>query len=173
MTDLTTYRRELRAGLADVTTGPWESDYGAIYGDMDKDGLATVASTTLPRGPLGTKLTKHWMRDAAHIARCSPDRIAALLDALDAAERERDEALATLATYRADNGCTRGQRSDATQFCAEAVQAMKERDEARAELADLKRRVAVGSHPCPDWDSMIVRPGDPESECCTYKREDE
>ena len=35
------------------------------------------------------------------------------------AERERDEAIAALALYRAENGCTRGQRT--TQWCGEAA----------------------------------------------------
>jgi hypothetical protein len=34
-------------------------------------------------------------------------------------EAERDEAVATLALYRAENGCTRGQRT--TQWCGEAT----------------------------------------------------
>lgn len=41
------------------------------------------------------------------------------LKAVVEAERERDEAIATLAIYRAENGCTRGQRT--TQWCGEAA----------------------------------------------------
>ena len=37
----------------------------------------------------------------------------------DAARAERDEAIATLALYRAEHGCTRGQRT--TQWCGEAT----------------------------------------------------
>jgi hypothetical protein len=40
------------------------------------------------------------------------------LKAVAEAIRERDEAIATLALYRAENGCTRGQRT--TQWCGEA-----------------------------------------------------
>ena len=40
------------------------------------------------------------------------------LKAVVEAERERDEAVAALALYRAQHGCTRGQRT--TQWCGEA-----------------------------------------------------
>jgi hypothetical protein len=47
---------------------------------------------------------------------------AALEDAADEIERlraERDEAVAAVTLYRAENGCTRGQRT--TQWCGEAT----------------------------------------------------
>lgn len=53
-----------------------------------------------------------------------------------------------------------------------AEAAERERDEARRERDELKRRIAVGTHCCPDWDGQIVRPDDPEAECCTCKPED-
>jgi hypothetical protein len=68
MTDLTKFRAELRAGLDGVLPGSW----GAF---------ATIVSAARNVSP-----------NAVHIARCSPENIRAILDALDTAERERDEA---------------------------------------------------------------------------------
>lgn len=51
-------------------------------------------------------------RDAARVERDEAQRL------VNQARGERDEAIAALALYRAENGCTRGQRT--TQWCGEA-----------------------------------------------------
>ncbi len=52
-------------------------------------------------------------RDHAKAERDNAERL------VNEARAERDEAVATLALYRAENGCTRGQRT--TQWCGEAT----------------------------------------------------
>lgn len=67
---------ELRAGLESVTPGPWiaETDPDEIGENADiVDAMGIIVATT-------------YIRNAAHIARCSPDNIRALLDALNAAD---------------------------------------------------------------------------------------
>ncbi len=68
MTDVTQIRAELRAGLDGVPPDSWRAFAGIV----------SVARNVSP--------------NAIHIARCSPENIRALLEALDDAERERDEA---------------------------------------------------------------------------------
>lgn len=105
MTDLAKLRAELRAGLNDVTPGPWQASpqkgrprHGVQaqvfrYHADDDTSILAVDMTETEAEATAT---------AAHIARCSPENIRALLDALDAAERERDEARDALATARRD-----------------------------------------------------------------------
>jgi hypothetical protein len=89
MTDTTKLRADIRAGLDGVTPGTWEmvpagnrpEVYASTRQAWGHDLLCRVESLNPAK-------------DAQHIARCSPDNIRALLDALDAAERERDEARA-------------------------------------------------------------------------------
>jgi hypothetical protein len=68
---------------------------------------------------------------------------------IEALKAERNEAVATLESYRMENGCTRGQRT--TQWCGAAVSMQDERDAAlaRAERAEavLRRWQHYG---CPD-----------------------
>lgn len=69
---------ELRDGLEGVTPGPW----------------ANNASGHVYSKPLMKTIMKPWNAngdDPIHIARCSPDRIRALLARLDAAERREKE----------------------------------------------------------------------------------
>ena len=100
--------REMREGLANVTPGPWEATRDTIW---TTDGSRVIihahATTQCPRegdyyacsGPEAVSHLRILPPDLAHIARCSPDNIAALLDAYAAQsariselERERDEA---------------------------------------------------------------------------------
>lgn len=81
---------ELRAGLAGVTPGPWKAVEDECATCREK-GESEAFISGLPGGhhsPFGN------LTDAAHIARCSPDRIASLLSRLDAEKRRADEAVA-------------------------------------------------------------------------------
>jgi hypothetical protein len=75
--------KELRDGLEGVTPGPWQANEGIEYPRGQQyyyitDGCSNLADDVD-------------MADAAHIARCSPENIAALLDHIAAirAENER------------------------------------------------------------------------------------
>lgn len=78
---------ELRAGLEGVTPGPWtisasnvgRTDAVGITASDDEWVVADVWSDV-------PEMEKAAAANAAHIARCSPDKIAALLARLDAAE---------------------------------------------------------------------------------------
>jgi hypothetical protein len=69
-----------------------------------------------------TDIVERLRRFAAGAAWYCEETTATLEDAAAEIERlraERDEAVAALALYRAENGCTRGQRT--TQWCGEAT----------------------------------------------------
>jgi hypothetical protein len=85
MTDLTKLRADLRAGLDGVTPGPWYRVSCSVY----SHNAGELAITPINRVDDGRC-------NIAHIARCSPDNIRALLEALDEAERGRDEARAEM-----------------------------------------------------------------------------
>lgn len=104
MRDVDALVAELRAGLAGVTLGPWyqtgapwfRSGDGVLAGSPDGNIAYIIADCdnfTCPRdeyeGPFRLGDPE---RDAAHIARCSPENIAALLDALES-ERSRADRL--------------------------------------------------------------------------------
>jgi hypothetical protein len=75
---------------------------------------------------------------------CGARTAATLEEAADEIERlraERDEAVAALALYRAENGCTRGQRT--TQWCGEATRLRAEVDAARREGAAKEREACA------------------------------
>ena len=79
---------ELKAGLKGVTPGPWCQGLkcvGAIRSTRNGEPVA-VATIFAPK-------------DAAHIARCDPDTIAALIDRMEKAERERDVWRARIEDY--------------------------------------------------------------------------
>lgn len=92
---------EMRAGLKGVTPGPWtylkpelddkiEGTYcypGGIEGD-DGNPVCEFGS------PAGSATMFENTADHHHIARCSPDNIARLLDAIERLTRERDAARA-------------------------------------------------------------------------------
>jgi hypothetical protein len=75
--------REIRAGLEGVTPGDWwvpDKSPRSVWSD---DYTVFVAECgDFERG------SQHGVEDAAHIARCSPDRIAVLLNAFDAKTKE-------------------------------------------------------------------------------------
>lgn len=146
MTDLAKLRAELRAGLNDVTPGPWQASpqkgrprHGVQaqvfrYHADDDTSILAVDMTETEAEATAT---------AAHIARCSPENIRALLDALDAAERERDEAKRIIAECinqgtdgNASAGCSMDFLSHAPTECA-AIK--RQRDEARDALATARR----------------------------------
>jgi hypothetical protein len=119
MVDVTKLRAELRAGLDGVTPGPWEWD-GFHYQELWQVGTYTaVFGWDAEQGMSLAYENKE--ANAAHIARCSPENIRALLDALDDAERGLTE------TKRKLEGAK-----------DRAEKAERERDEARAELAQLR-----------------------------------
>jgi hypothetical protein len=72
------------------------------------------------RAEMDMHLDEHQCRMRAEAERNVERANAETLDAIcRRTEAERDEAVATLALYRAENGCTRGQRT--TQWCGEAT----------------------------------------------------
>lgn len=96
--DLTKLRAEWRAGLDGVTPGPW-----AYVPHFFSNGDIRRRSICIERSKYD------WIdfisevegeADAAHIARCSPENIRALLDALDTAERELDVARGIIAAVK-------------------------------------------------------------------------
>lgn len=83
---------ELRAGLRDVTPGPWMVYDGCSWRRIGtahgrRDDCAVLAPTKASDGHPDLTCSRGNDRDAnlAHIARCSPDNIAKLLDAAEAA----------------------------------------------------------------------------------------
>lgn len=116
MTDLTKLRAELRAGLDGVTPGPW-----------DRNNVDFVPHVVIAR----QKITFGSYADAAHIARCSPENIRALLDALDAAVKVADEQCAYNSRAVA--------RADAVE--RERDEARRERDEARLHVEMLQEKI--------------------------------
>jgi len=85
-------RTRLRALCEAATPGPWETIYDEDAGEwMVRAGHAVVAVLTWQQALDALGLSPVTMRTAALIA-ASRTAIPALLDALDAAERERNEA---------------------------------------------------------------------------------
>lgn len=106
---------ELRAGLEHCTPGPWvlEIETSEHVDESDEDrqpevyvcSPATVCDYTVVATMGRAEAIRHdrKSRDAAHITRCSPDKIAALLARLDAAESGwPDEAKIKAARERAE-----------------------------------------------------------------------
>jgi hypothetical protein len=117
--DLTKLRAELLAGLDGVTPGPWEvaEEFRIVFDNDEARGVIAECWTyDSPYEDLHAK--------AAHIARCSPENIRALLEALDDAEREASALAASQCL------CVTGD-DYGNAYCRVA----KERDEARAALA--------------------------------------
>lgn len=118
---------ELRAGLANVTPGPWqvttsrhawslradqERGHAQRNGHHIERRIATVANHPQSKAPwpvigiaigVGVDEPVHFVHvtedDAAHIANCSPDRISSLLDALDAKDKRIAELEAALEPF--------------------------------------------------------------------------
>ena len=103
--EATRIAREIRGGLVGVTPGPWrvEQDTSLIWGGCNPDD-----DTTFGMGyPMAEmrRLRSYFdhqsealpeERNAAHIARCSPDRLTILLDEFEARGREIAELRAAL-----------------------------------------------------------------------------
>lgn len=104
MMDIDSLIAEIRAGLEGVTPGPWfqtgspwfKSGDGVLAGSPDGNIAFIIADCdtfSMSReeytGPFPIGDAE---RDAAHIARCSPNNIAALLARLEAAEARADKA---------------------------------------------------------------------------------
>ncbi len=136
MTDLTKLRAELRAGLGGVTPGPWQFvPHYFSNGDIKRRSVC-VERSKYDWIDLIADLNNE--ADAAHIARCSPENVRALLDALDAAERERDEAMGIVAVIHRDGGhraAEVGNKQAIDEAHVKWGELIRERDEARAELA--------------------------------------
>lgn len=88
--DASQIAQEIRAGLEGVTPGPWEfciwadDSYGLVACEIDNGTRGRPASVMIGLAPAETIPAA----DFEHIARCSPDRIAILLNAFDAQTRE-------------------------------------------------------------------------------------
>ena len=74
--------RELRDGLAGVTPGPWRTSRTSRY-------VGRLWSAPWVCEPCQDD--KNFLANAAHIARCSPDNILRLLDALASLRAEKEE----------------------------------------------------------------------------------
>ena len=95
-------RTRLRALCEAATPGPWDAIYDEDAGEWTvRTGHADVAVLTWQQALDALGLSPVTMRTAAFIA-ASRAAIPALLDALDAAERERDEARAEVERLRAE-----------------------------------------------------------------------
>jgi hypothetical protein len=92
---------ELKAGLDGVTPGPWEFPGTRIGGDASVISGERLIASVHPRRFRAPFAEDNAERDAnaAHIARCSPLRIRALLACLEAAERQVKELRTSI------NGC--------------------------------------------------------------------
>ena len=71
---------ELRAGLEGVTPGPWRSVGGILEDDDEGNSRFFVRPVKSEGWQVVQTFGPHGSANAAHIARCSPDNIAKLLD---------------------------------------------------------------------------------------------
>lgn len=165
---------EMRAGLEGVTPGPWyqtgapwfRSGDGVLAGSPDGNIAYIIADCdnfAAPRDeydgpfPLGDQ-----ERDAAHIARCSPENIRALLDDRATLTQENAELRAELSALKKQvEELTKALNRKVDEKCA-AVQA---RTRAEAEAAALRKALiearavvdAVTGHNQPDrpWSRQV------------------
>ena len=87
-------RARLRALAEAATPGPWEAEIrdGCLF-------ITAIDGNTSVAEVLGPPTHQVVAADATYIAAASPDTVLALLDALDEARRERDEARADQRRY--------------------------------------------------------------------------
>lgn len=134
-TDMTPeVRAELRRLAGSATMGPWHSyvlDH-ETEARVVGDGWVVAQCASMGAGRVG--------RDARFIAAANPATVLALLDALDAAERERDEALEELQDvvraierWRPLSGCV---EVDVHEMVGAIATAQAELDDAREVLAE-------------------------------------
>lgn len=97
--ELTALEAELRAAMKDVTPGPWAVYDGCSWRRIGiahgrRDDCAVLAPTKASDGHPDLTCSRGNDREANlnWIARCSPDNIAALLDAIADLRRKLDEA---------------------------------------------------------------------------------
>lgn len=169
-------KARLRAGLEGVTPGPWKDDYlgfeprdeatcvriGALFPCIN--GLSawmTFIELHMPDDAEegmtdGARNRERVYRDATHIANCSPENIALLLDAFEEKCREGEEAKAAL------DKCERMHLPAATAAaivghhnCMQAVDASERlRWAAEAEI----ERLRASLHECADLLQEIAEP---------------
>lgn len=133
---------ELKSGLEGVTPGPYVS---VVRHEMDREDSWSVKAQ--PHSALRgfTKLVADVFseKDAAHIARCSPDNISALIEWGEAMERERDAlALRTSTAVRFSKELARAEAAEAKVAELEAKLAAREEEE--GEL--INAAAFVGAH---------------------------
>jgi hypothetical protein len=162
MTDINELAREMREDLEGVTPGPWiQSGVRVNISEncimVGPDGFLIYAI------PWGRHPKDHAgaFRDAAHLRRCSPDNIRAILDDRDRLiaenerlKAERDEARATISAFEACHGIGRPQdgyreliwRDAAAHYeeiaADEARAAKAQRDSLAAKLAEAEQERA-------------------------------
>lgn len=151
-TDIKKLLTEFRAGLEGVTPGPWH-----VLGYGFSSWVATGPpgqgrSIPIQHGSQGEMRE----RDAAHIARCYPENISALLDELETALTERDAAREQSATAVAvaidgaskialeEMDALSHKLKDAFSALVLAIEARTEAAEARAE--ELEKALAAARH---------------------------
>ena len=93
---------ELLAGLDGVTRGEWAVDGFNLGGVIRRAPGKTHVSDWRHLAVCQSE-NVNWRKDAAHIARCSPDRIRAIGEYVEQIERERDEAREEFATVAKAN----------------------------------------------------------------------
>lgn len=118
---------EIEAGLEGVTPGPWE------VGADDQHGQSVVRSQHIElftgwHHSVGA-IEQEMRANAAHIARCSPDNIAALLARIEAEKAGREKVEAELAEARSEHQTYVGKLTT-----AEAA-----RDRLAADLAEARK----------------------------------
>lgn len=91
--------KELRALLNGVTLGPWRR---YEFDGIERTLVRTDADKTVVEIPWsrGTGCSAH--RDAAYIAKCSPENIAALLDHIEAIRAENERLKGALEFYASE-----------------------------------------------------------------------
>jgi hypothetical protein len=83
--DLDKLRADMRAGLQHVTPGPWDVITSLVIRAIDGDAAIPLFESREPwkkHRKTATVSRQQW-HNAHHIARCSPDNIAAILDAIE------------------------------------------------------------------------------------------
>ena len=110
---------ELLSGLDGVTGGEWAVDGFNLGGVISRAPGKTHVSDWRHLAVCQSE-NVNWRKDAAHIARCSPDRIRAIGEYVEKIERERDGHLEALEQIA--NAFTAQAYSDAM----DAVQALKD-----------------------------------------------
>lgn len=131
-------RAALRAVAEAATPGPWRTGTG----DHHSRDVHRAEPADVPVRDVAVCGGAHGHADARYIAAAAPDVVLCLLDALDAAERERD-------AYK------RAKAENDERFMCERDAARVERDQARADL------VRYGEHGPGCWDGRPPRDDNP------------